>query len=334
MHRAASEWSCPGNQRAGVTQLELLVALAIIGLLLAMLIPAVQSSRASSRRMACANNLRQIGQALHNFEGNYKRLPKFAHTRCVVVSYGSSLHAELLEFLEQPALSHAVRTGEFETPEFFKPPLVPTHLPWAPVALEPVPVFRCPADPASFVNNYRFCLTGKSFFPWDGPFGGHGQLSEITDGLSNTAAASEKLMSNGSLEWNPRTDGWYTGLINDESGPGPTVDELLQTCGMLTGPPIAYHAFAGYSWMPMGIAHTDYNHFLTPNHPTPDCFAVARGPAVIGNPWNLDEIGSARATSEHPGGVNVLYMDGRVSFAANSVDRQVWRALATRAGRD
>jgi prepilin-type N-terminal cleavage/methylation domain-containing protein len=95
----------PGH-RAGFTLVELLVVIAIIGVLVALLLPAVQAAREAARRMACSNNLKQIGLALHNYELVHGVLPPGGIWKSDGDKKGS-IHVRLLPFLEQSALHDA-----------------------------------------------------------------------------------------------------------------------------------------------------------------------------------------------------------------------------------
>ena len=93
--------------RGAFTLVELLVVIAIIGVLVALLLPAIQAAREASRRSQCSNNLKQIGLALHNFEQSHKRLPPCARYSSDGNRRGS-IFLFLLPYLEETALSSSI----------------------------------------------------------------------------------------------------------------------------------------------------------------------------------------------------------------------------------
>lgn len=334
-----------GRTRAGLTMLELLVILTVIGLLLGLLIPAVTAMRESSRRAQCQQNLRNYAAALLNFEGVHRKLPAgiqaspnfMVNGKPALGSRASwSAHTHLLPYLDQMTVYQQI---EFEeAPENFVDSPIENQLPLLQTV---VPVFLCPSDGGDHGTNYRVSL-GTEAFPYPsetdplrgtGPFSGlEGfRLSEITDGLSQTAAASEAIKSPKAPHPFGRADYWYSSLGTIVRGPS-TV-QVLNACRALRGPPTYYYPYVGHSWAIGGYAYTWYNHATTPNSETPNCTQDGWYDYVrLANARSL--YGVHQASSEHSGGVNVVMLDGSVRFASDEIDDGVWRAIGTRAGKE
>lgn len=201
-------------RRIGFTLVELLVVIAIIGVLIALLLPAVQQAREAARRMQCSNNLKQIGLGLHNYHDTHNTLPPLVVNPAAdpddgdtsnpsgtdeVESWGWS--AFLLPFIEQGALYDSAGIGEGRLLEAELDDAINTVL----------PAFRCPSDTGAAVGDaaqrllkgagsnygvYNHSRSGR-FRQADGGADGafyqnHGKkFRDITDGLSNTLAVGE-----------------------------------------------------------------------------------------------------------------------------------------------
>ena len=190
-----------------------------------------------------------------------------------------------------------------------------------------VAVFQCPSDgaPAPAANtgptNYAFCSGdgsgGGDATAANGTFilGSALSIAGLTDGTSLTVAASEQLLGIAGPYSQPAPQPvptpWKRAMARVFGGPLTDQDCALAGNGWLLN--------KGSSWWDGNYQNALYNHYLTPNAGRPDCI-------VYHNP------GWKAARSAHPGGVDVLYCDGHVAFAKDSVNLGVWRAVSTRAG--
>ncbi len=312
---------------AGFTLVELMAVVAIVGLLLALTIPAVMAAREAARRADCQNRLKQLGIALHGFHGQYGRFPEGLLSPACGAKGAEvySPQARLLPFLEQASLFRKLEESAVEDGK--------NSPPFSAVALTVVPAFVCPSDPVPGGNNFRVCVgPAVTAFPEELEGIGGGAFrqcrpvsaADVTDGLSHTAGMSERRKADpGDGRFVGDEDVWLTG-IGDSARPG--TDEFVRFCGALSGQPTDFHDYAGVSWLYSGWYHTWYNHAVAPNSRIVDCDSHSLDPIHNGGG------GVHKASSDHRGGVNLLLLDGGVRFVADSIDLAVWRAAATRAG--
>ncbi len=327
---------------SGFTLIELMVVIVIIGILIGLLLPAVQSSRAAARRIECVNHLKQIGIALQNYQTANGIFPGIAAGSYIpdikigipLGHYYSPL-ARMLSELDLPTLYNASNftnwTGSSESL-------------WANMTVmkTSVSLFLCPADPSPSPEgygrvNYRF-NTGPSpmiFFPtpstsvtFSGPFSWIYFFGprDFLDGLSNTIGVSERIRGDWAEEvWSP---GDYVILGLNNGGKYMTASEVISDCQKASAND-RFETRAGESWFISGYHFTDYNHCMTPNAKLHDC--CVDDPITFNNlHYRTFAHGLFTARSYHTGGVNCLTMDGSVHFVRDGVSIDVWRALSTR----
>lgn len=297
----------------GVTLTELLVVIAVVGLLIALLLPAVQAARESSRRSACQNNLRQIGLALTNYEAAHRKFPpgkRWSAERTDPNAFDYAWSSIVLGYLEEEALRLAI--------DFDEPLTSPKNTPHASTVL---PIYLCPS--ATTLSPHRSpggrlvglggqpgdglaCIdylgvsgpnrketnpaTGEAYGPQRGVLLGTKRLpdedtlteppavttSRITDGLSHTVAVVECTGRGADLN--------KEGFVKNLNG-----------------------AWASGS----NISH------------------ISKGVNRVDPPKAWDD---ERVFSEHPSGANALAADGSVRFLSNDIDEEPMLALCSRDG--
>jgi prepilin-type N-terminal cleavage/methylation domain-containing protein/prepilin-type processing-associated H-X9-DG protein len=325
----------PRHAPRAFTLIELLVVIAIIAVLIALLLPAVQAAREAARRAQCVNNLKQLGIAVHNYEGTWSTLPAGRYG----YPYLWSSLASLLSYIEAANMYNAINFSFASETNQLPYPANTT------VESAVLQVFLCPSDgqqrvdPAWGGTNYvsnsgtgttnsgNFNIVAGATLP-DGPFYNTSRVrfAAITDGLSQTAAYSETIMGNdvntspGSAP--PSNARRQFALFNTTTittiNPALFLppNTYLQVC--LT--PDTWAGDRGREWSRGSFIMASYNHFLTPNSKYADCTDNGRNAAVTG------------PRSFHSGGVNLLFLDGHVGFLKDTIDLAAFRALATIGG--
>lgn len=333
----------PRHHRA-FTLVELLVVIAIIGLLVALLLPAVQAAREAARRMQCQNNLKQIVLALHNYESAHQVFP----TATGSSSY--SPQARLLPFMEQTNLHGLI---DFSQPLLAGPVFAARLNPQLQRAAETkVSIFLCPSDggladfpttmsngqPARWAaNNYMMSIgsaTGTNYddrYPTDGLVWENStcRFADLSDGTSNTVAFSESIRGDGVVSTTPpsvmrpmRRMAAVSGMgVNPAPTPGFTQGGgtvVDPNPAMLLANVSSWRGVRGETWIRAVGYATFGNGYLPPNSPYPDFHAHGKGW------WG--------PRSLHPGGVNMGFADGSVRRLSDTVDLLVIRALHSKAG--
>ncbi len=329
MIAAASSASCRSSSpstlhRRGFTLIELLVAVGIIGLLVGLLIPAVQAAREAGRRAQCVANLRQLGIAMNAYHASHNMFPPgYMAGRSPVVGNGSpksystvDQYSEiglLLPQLDQQPLFSSINFS-FNAIESAAYPTLQNHT----ARNSRLAVLLCPSDAEGrHLNNYRFNRGrwgGIRIGFFDGPFTFWVNPSEasVTDGLAHTAFVSERI--GGSFG---ATQGWPRDVKYPLDAFVVSDAQYIPIC--LEAQPVLWATTSGRYWLFGGFYNTNYNHNGTPNDPRPSC----------GTDYFNMGSGLFPPRSFHPGSVNVLLGDGHVRGVTNSIDPHIWTALGT-----
>lgn len=310
--------------------MELLVVIGIIGVLVALLLPAVQAARSAARNASCKNNLRQLGIAAHNHVAAKGHFPAGTvarefpgNPRTPWTFYRWSALAELAPYLEKSVAYEALDLSV---------PLYDTSLAVTPQNVEAVrtviPELLCPSDEGQTSNrefaptNYAVCtgsgIGGGAPHETDGISFENSRITpaRVVDGLSRTALAAESTL----------------GQPTD----GPHHDPQFEYKFLIRAPLTDGHCASSQLWNvndPRGFAWVNgeyraalYNHYLPPNSATPDCMGVV---ALGDASQRFRPYGWRTARSRHPGGTNLLLADGAVQFVDEAIDVQIWQALST-----
>ena len=353
------------SRRGGFTLVELLVVIAIIGILVSLLLPAVQAAREAARRMQCTNNLKQLGLALHNYHDTYRA---FVYRKGGTWFRGCggdqcnrrrrSGFVSLLPFIEQTAMWEQIKAGD---PARNYPPEGPrAWRSWQPWNNSPNTLL-CPSDGGYPHTNGRFnsyafsvgdqverAMNGytnqrimRGLFTFEKTY----RIASITDGTSNTVALSERLCQQNTpfRAQSPRS----------ASGVEHRLGVATRVSGLRNSPNLCYtvtdgkyfidgtpiQSRFGIAWQDGQPMYVGFNTVLPPNGP-----ACADG----GN-WGDSHHLVIPPASRHPGGVNVAMADGSVRFISDSIDTGnlgvkqprtgpskygVWGALGSKGGGD
>ncbi len=279
--------------RAAFTLIELLVVIAIIAILIGLLVPAVQKVRAAAARTQCANNLKQVGLALHNYHDTNKKFPT-ANSPV----FGSAF-THILPFVEQDNIRKVYDTN-----------LPPTSPPNSTVTMLPIQIYICPSmvappsPPAAYTTHYAsYAVCIGSNEAWAPP-PDNGAIVRSNNTGSPVILDQGKRLTD-------LTDGTSTTFLVGEMGY--QLKDYLFASGPFAGSPRGGNT----SW---AFGYTSYSFGST------KVMMNTVGPTT----GLLDRLQTFR--SDHTGGCNFLFADGSVHFLSNGIDLTTYRALGTRAG--
>jgi prepilin-type N-terminal cleavage/methylation domain-containing protein len=342
------------------TLVELLVVIAIIGVLIALLLPAVQAAREAARRIQCANHQRQWVIALHNYHDTFNAFPKLGNTHLPVspdrsyFDWTYSVQAKLLPFIEGSSIYAQI---DFKEPLFESHDGDHSHLnhDYTDLVKMFINVLRCPSDggPYNFAinthhggagdqvtgGNYVVCTgsgTGTNYdvrFPTDGAFNCFETLGleSLTSGTSNTMVFSETLVGASDGALSGERDAIFTGTMHqrylgefDDEGPGDM--DTIPGFAALGNAPNVQTDFASEpdEWLGRRA----------------NCWMVGTAVDTSYNAHQLPNakypdvqaggIGILTARSHHPLGVNVTFGDGSTRFVSDNQSIDIWRAWSKR----
>lgn len=340
-------------RRYAFTLVELLVVIAIIGILVALLLPAVQAAREAARRAQCTNNLKQHGLALLNYESTKKKFPAGRHGCAAIGNYagctsdplkedGASFFVELLPFLEESALFdkvHFDRGGIFND----NPPVAAAWIAdpeRMQAASTPLQSMKCPSSSTTAINAAgAFDTTGWNAGEAAGAFGSYaGCTGDINIGGVNLNNHPELTK----LSLPPKFVNEYenTGLFIFKRG------KMLKKITDGTSKTFAVGEVKGEDtdsgWNVWSYTLRDITGERNTANPvnTPPGTPNVKGNPLIdcqyatGSPPNLSPCWNAAFGSNHPGGALFVCVDGHVVFIDDAIASSTYQALSTIATND
>ncbi|MDO4569850.1 MAG: DUF1559 domain-containing protein [Planctomycetia bacterium] len=340
---------CVLCERRGFTLVELLVVIAIIGMLVGLLLPAVQRAREAARRMTCANNMRQCGIAILNHESQRRVFPGIGSSETEMC--GFSVQARILPYMEQDNVNQLI--------DYSLPPMsgskgnMRLNPAQAGAASVCIPSYLCPSDgenpvfteyqldgsgDGASLNGCNFMAvvgsgTGTMYdmrYPTDAIFYCESKVTfgMISDGASNTLMMLESLLGNHQNTSENPVVGRQVGSSGSLKGSGqqgfagvssPT-ESQLRSYGEGAS---SYQGNRGCSWMFGRSLFTGVLTLLPPNPAFPDSTGSSS-----------QQMGFYFARSAHIGGANGMLADGSCRFFQNAIDKSVFQALGTRNGKE
>ncbi len=328
--------------RKAFTLVELLIVIAIIGVLVGLLLPAVQAARESARRSSCTNNLKQLGLAMHNFEGSRKVFPPSTMWNGVLGDHTNGLSAwvRILPFLEETSLAVNFTSTSNEDQ---------TLADGRPVQSIRVASFLCPSEMNDMIrfksdgsiNSYPMNYAAN-LGPWlvfdpadkgapQGAFFPNSRLraANFTDGLSHTVMAAEV------KAWQP----YYSGSTSATATIPNAAAEICALGGSAKMGPQLTDNKGHTEWGDGKCQQSGFTATFPPNTEVPCTYN--------GFSYDVDFVGmkeggsltdptyaAITSRSHHPGIVNAVMMDGSVRAIADDIDTMAWRTMSTRNGNE
>ncbi len=314
-------------RRRAFTLVELLVVIAIIGILIALLLPAVQAAREAARRMTCSNNLHQLGIAVHNYLDTHKAFPM---NRTGKTLHNWSAMSMLAPYVEQANMHNMLDFSAYPYTAVTGAGTVADGSVNLPAARTVVAVFLCPSDPvgvtdpdgmaptnymfnvgSGLVSNGSILVTTAGLVPDGVAYQASGvRLAEIVDGTSNTLAIGESTKGMG---------GGLAPYAGDVKRQHIRSSSFFPACNA-TASDNVWYGDRGDKWISGSFPYAAMTFYYPPNSTQADCMNGMSTQARMA------------PRSYHPGGANVLFCDGHVDLLSNTLSADILRAMASRAG--